>query len=340
MILKTPLEVFWCLTDRCNLRCNFCLSESDSMTRQDELRTEERSLILDDLIGSGVLKVYLTGGEPLLIPETLDYAKYLREHGIFTVLTTNGVLLDPSTIRLLSEYGLNRIQVSIHGSTPEINDSIMGGHAFERIMQALGEIHDSGIDLHIKVTLTKQNIQGLALLIQKLLPFEPSLINVSEVTATGRGFLNYESIQPFEEELQKAREDVEAFNKQGANVSFRSHTLHFAETGRPSTCTVGSETASTCLILPDGNMTPCTPAYIWGLSINVLDYGIKEAWEQLPLYAQYLNPEKLQGRCRSCKDVHECKGGCRAEAYCYTHDVWGEYTNCNRISQTGKVKRV
>lgn len=340
MLLKTPLEVFWCLTDRCNMRCRFCLSESDLKIRENELRAEQRAVILEDLIGCRTLKVYLTGGEPLLVPETLGYVKRLRDNGIFVVLTTNAVLLDPMSIQRLADYGLNRIQVSIHGSTPEINDPVMGWHAFDRIMKAFAWIRDSGIDLHIKTTITRQNVQDLPHLAQKLLAFGPSLINMSEVTATGRGFRNYESLRPSLEELSQARDQIGAINEQGANVSFRSHSLYFSEIGRPSTCTVGDESASACLIMPDGSMTPCTPAHVWGLANNVLEEGIKGAWEQLPLYAQFLQPDKVEGRCRSCELLQECKGGCRAEAYCYTHNIWGEYAPCIRLSREHEEEKV
>ena len=299
MILKTPTQIYWCLTDRCNLRCSFCLSESDPLGRDKELDAEKRALILDDIILSRAMKVYLTGGEPLLIPETLDYANHLLENNIFTVLTTNGILLDQQTIAQCADMGLNRIQLSIHGSHPELNDSIMGGHAYERIMIALGLIHKAGIDLHLKITMTQQNIQDVPALIEQLRRFEPSLINASEVMATGRGFLNYESLRPSIEDLSRARDQIETCNQEGLNVSFKSHSLFFDEVGRPSTCTVGDETSSVCLIMPNGNMTPCTPAHIWGLSNNVLEYGIKGAWEQLPLYGQFIQADKVQGRCRS-----------------------------------------
>jgi pyrroloquinoline quinone biosynthesis protein E len=212
----------------------------------------------------------------------------------------------------------------------------MGGPAFERIRKTLGWVRDAGINLHIKVTLIKQNIGDLKRLAQLLKVFEPALTNASEVMATGRGFSNYEAIQPSLEELGRAREDVGYCNDQGINISFRSHSLSFAEAGRPSTCTVGDTTATTCLIMPDGNMIPCTPAHVWGLANNVVHYGIQGAWERLPLYRQFLQADKLQGRCRSCEDVNECMGGCRAEAYLYTKDVWGEYSPCLRLEPLGK----
>ncbi len=338
MILNAPLQVFWCLTDRCNLHCNFCLSESDSGTRMHELSVGQRAVILDELITHRVLKVYLTGGEPLLIPETVDYVERLKEAGVFTVLTTNGVLLDPSVIQDLAGQEIDRIQVSLHGGTLETNDAIMGGPAFERILDALGWIREAGVDLHVKVTLTRENATELPRLIRSLAPFSPALVNVSELVATGRGFENYETLRPSLETLASVRKEIAALRDEGFNVSFKNHSLASAANGRPGTCTVGSGRASSCLILPDGNVTPCTPAHVWGLSNNVLEHGLQGAWHRLPLYREFLAPEKLQGHCKACDVVEECKGGCRAEAYLYTHNVWSEYPGCVRIPHEEKEK--
>ncbi|MDX1764527.1 MAG: radical SAM protein, partial [bacterium] len=263
MLLKTPLEVYWILTDRCNLKCNFCLSESDSAPRAQELAAEQREKVLQDLIQSKVLKVYLTGGEPLLIPETVDYVRRLRAHNVFTVLTTNGVLLDRRLIGHLEHCGLNRIQVSIHGSTPEMNDGIMGGPAFDAIMKNLDAISRSGLDLHLKITATRENIHDLPRLVEQLGAFGASLINIWEITPMGRGFYNRDALQPPIGALEEARARVADFNGRGMRVSFMSQTLQAAEFGRPSSCNVGNRTAATFLIMADGNMTPCTPAHIW-----------------------------------------------------------------------------
>lgn len=332
MLLKTPVEVYWILTDRCNLRCNFCLSESDSAPRKHELTAAQRERVLHDLIQAEVLKVYLTGGEPLLIPETVDYVRLLSTHNVFTVLTTNGVLLDRQSIRRLDDCGLNRIQVSVHGSTPAMNDGIMGGPAFEAIMRTLEAISESGLDLHIKITATRENVHDLPRLVERLGAFGASLINIWEITPMGRGFHNREALQPPRSALETAREHVAEFNTRGMEVSFMSHTLQAAEYGRPSTCTVGNANATTCLIMADGNMTPCTPAHIWGLSNNVLEHGVQGAWHRLPRYARFIRPEKLRGGCQSCNLLEECRGGCRAEAYLFTNDVWGEDSPCIRLA--------
>src|SRR5205823_14802794 len=56
------------VTDRCNLRCAYCMPEADYvwLPREDVLRFEEISTLVDVFVGLGVDKLRLTGGEPLL----------------------------------------------------------------------------------------------------------------------------------------------------------------------------------------------------------------------------------------------------------------------------------
>jgi len=56
------------VTDRCNLRCEYCMPEDDYvwLPREDLLRSEELSTLVDVFLMLGVDKVRLTGGEPLL----------------------------------------------------------------------------------------------------------------------------------------------------------------------------------------------------------------------------------------------------------------------------------
>ena len=104
------------VTDRCNLRCEYCMPEEEYvwLPREDVLQFEEMSALVDVFIGLGVDKVRLTGGEPLLrrnLPTlvTMLAAKPgLRD----LALTTNGVLLADQA-EALKAAGLGRLTVSL-----------------------------------------------------------------------------------------------------------------------------------------------------------------------------------------------------------------------------------
>ena len=85
------------VTDRCNLRCSYCMPEPEYvwLPREDILHFEEITRLVDLFLGLGVDKVRLTGGEPLLRRGVTDLvARLAGRDGIRDLaMTTNGVLL-------------------------------------------------------------------------------------------------------------------------------------------------------------------------------------------------------------------------------------------------------
>jgi cyclic pyranopterin phosphate synthase len=104
------------VTDRCNLRCEYCMPEADYvwLPREDVLQFEEISTLVDLFIALGVNKVRLTGGEPLLRRDLPALVRMLAaKPGLADLaLTTNGVLL-AEQIEPLAAAGLGRVTVSL-----------------------------------------------------------------------------------------------------------------------------------------------------------------------------------------------------------------------------------
>jgi GTP 3',8-cyclase len=104
------------VTDRCNLRCEYCMPEDDYvwLPREDVLHFEEISALVDVFLSLGVDKIRLTGGEPLLRRDLASLvAMVARKPGLNDLaLTTNGILLSDQ-IDGLAAAGLGRITVSL-----------------------------------------------------------------------------------------------------------------------------------------------------------------------------------------------------------------------------------
>ena len=104
------------VTDRCNLRCAYCMPEQDYvwLPKEDLLQFEEIATLVDIFLDEGVDKVRLTGGEPLLrrdlpvLVEALAVRPRIRD----LALTTNGVLL-ADYAQALKDAGLHRLTVSL-----------------------------------------------------------------------------------------------------------------------------------------------------------------------------------------------------------------------------------
>jgi len=104
------------VTDRCNLRCLYCMPEPDYawLPKETILSFEEIGAIVDAFTGLGVDRVRLTGGEPLLRRDLPSLIASLAARPAVRdlALTTNGVLLAPQAA-LLRAAGLHRITVSL-----------------------------------------------------------------------------------------------------------------------------------------------------------------------------------------------------------------------------------
>jgi cyclic pyranopterin phosphate synthase len=104
------------VTDRCNLRCSYCMPEADYvwLPREDILHFEEMETLVDVFTGLGVDKVRLTGGEPLLRRDVAELVSRLARRPAIRdlAMTTNGVLLAPNAAAL-KQAGLHRLTVSL-----------------------------------------------------------------------------------------------------------------------------------------------------------------------------------------------------------------------------------
>ncbi|MEZ5416498.1 MAG: GTP 3',8-cyclase MoaA [Vicinamibacterales bacterium] len=103
------------VTDRCNLRCQYCMPEDEYawLPRADVLTFEEIDRLVGVMVGLGVDKLRLTGGEPLLRTNLAALVRQLRAHPVRELaMTTNGILLDAFAAPLKAA-GLGRVTVSL-----------------------------------------------------------------------------------------------------------------------------------------------------------------------------------------------------------------------------------
>jgi cyclic pyranopterin phosphate synthase len=135
------------VTDRCNLRCRYCMPEPDYvwLPREDLLSFEEMATLVGYFADLGVDKVRLTGGEPLLRRDLGRLVRLLRQDRRITevALTTNGVLLAESADELYYA-GLDRITVSLDTLKPERFRRLTGRDEFARVLEGLDSVGKTG----------------------------------------------------------------------------------------------------------------------------------------------------------------------------------------------------
>lgn len=128
------------VTDRCNLRCSYCMPEAEYawLPREDILRFEEIERVVDAFVAQGVDKIRLTGGEPLLRKDLPRLVERLARRPAVTdlALTTNGVLL-AAAARELRDAGLHRITVSLDTLQPERFKALTRYDELDRVLQGI-----------------------------------------------------------------------------------------------------------------------------------------------------------------------------------------------------------
>ncbi len=130
------------ITDRCNLRCFYCMPQADFnwMEPTEILRFEEIVQLTRVLASLGVKKVRFTGGEPLV---RRDVVKLIRDVSSLpgveeTCLTTNGVLLSQMSKELF-DAGLRHLNISLDTLRPERFQAITGRDHFRSVWRGIEE---------------------------------------------------------------------------------------------------------------------------------------------------------------------------------------------------------
>lgn len=143
------------VTDRCDLRCRYCMAERmQFLPRREILSLEEMVALSDILIARGVRKIRLTGGEPLVRKGVLELVRALGQRlgsGLDElVLTTNGTRLERFAAEL-HEAGVRRINVSLDSRRPERFGHITRGGDLSQVLRGIDAALTAGLAVKVNM---------------------------------------------------------------------------------------------------------------------------------------------------------------------------------------------
>jgi len=138
------------VTDRCNLRCQYCMPEKDYqwLPRKDILDFEELSFLVDVFSDVGVNRVRLTGGEPLVRRNLPQLVRLLASKPSLDdiALTTNGVLLAEQAAPL-RDAGLHRVTVSLDTLSADRFRALTRFDELTRVLAGIRRAADLGFSM-------------------------------------------------------------------------------------------------------------------------------------------------------------------------------------------------
>ncbi len=148
------------LTDRCNMRCVYCMSEHMKfLPRAELLSLEELDRVCTAFIQRGVRHLRLTGGEPLVRRDFMSLVRALSRHlasGALEelTLTTNGVLLS-TVAQELADAGVKRINVSLDSLDHATFARIARSDQLEKVLDGIAAARAAGLRVKINTVALK-----------------------------------------------------------------------------------------------------------------------------------------------------------------------------------------
>lgn len=153
------------VTDKCNLRCFYCMPEQgiDFVKRKELLTYEELIRLVDLLSENGVTKVRITGGEPFLRKGIMSFFKELSAIDALTkiAITTNGTLTEDYLDELV-DLGITSFNLSIDSIDPKRFNEITRRHLFDTVWSCYETMLERDLDLKLNAVVMKdQNIDDI-----------------------------------------------------------------------------------------------------------------------------------------------------------------------------------
>ena len=153
------------VTDRCDLRCVYCMSEDMTfLPRNSLLSLEELDRLCSAFIARGVKKLRLTGGEPLVRRDLMTLIRSLSRHldsGALDelTLTTNGTQLSRFA-QDLADAGVRRINVSVDTLNPDLFRKITRRGDLNQVLDGIEAAQAAGLKIKINTVALKDTNEG------------------------------------------------------------------------------------------------------------------------------------------------------------------------------------
>lgn len=341
---RAPRLVAWETTRACDLACVHCRAVAQPHPDPRQLTTPEAFRLVDDIAAfQEPVILILTGGDPMKREDIFDVAARAARAGLRVVMSPSGTQVTPQSVQQLKQAGVQRISVSLDGSTPEIHDTFRRvPGAFAAATQSLAYAREGGLPFQINTTVTRHNRGDLANMLRLAVQLGAVTWDVFMLVPTGRGTVQMEvTPEEYEETLHFVHQASQTAPIQvkmtcaphykrvqvqerrrarvaGAGTQPQAHPAHGFSRG----CMAGF---GFCFVSHLGEVGGC--GYLPLLAGNVRQASLVEVYRESPLFKSIRDVSLLQGRCGICEYRVLC-GGCRARALGATGNYLEEEPFC------------
>ncbi len=328
------------LTNRCNLRCVHCASNSGP-PREGEFSTGRWVEVVRELAGMGTREVTLIGGEVLLHPGWERIAQEVVDQGMRLILVTNGLRVDAHTKERI--LGLNPwiLGISLDGATPETVRAIRGVDAFDHVLHLLLECAAVHPRVNAITTFCRLNFHEFDAL-ANLFRGTPVTWQVQIANPSGDRFHPEWSLSVEEYALFCDKVTHVLLHDPGVRIcpmdDFGYHPLSPALAGyhrRFPGCMAGIQVIG---IRSDGALLPCLSLGDEFVCANLSEAPLPVLWADDRRFERFRNKHAhLTGECAACDAATICRGGCTAMA-ASNSGAFGENAYCMRAIERHRIR--
>jgi radical SAM protein with 4Fe4S-binding SPASM domain len=321
------LNELWIHTNNsCNLTCSHCLVNS-SPKEDNGLSTETIKKLIDEAVALGTTRFYFTGGEPFIRKDIFGLIDYVCNHKkAELIILTNGTLLKGEAIERLQNIDkeLLKVQVSLDGSRPEINDPLRGKGSFNLIIEGIKNIVGAGYSPTVTTVVANSNIDDIPEITKLLAHSGVKTHHLLWAHKRGRITDNgNNSIPPIDRVIEVTRRVKEVAGESGISVDNHDSYKFRANSNRGTRYDLGNACYDSMCVYSNGEVYPSASfAGHEGLECgSVQDNTLKEIWENSNMSKAFRNATlQNKNKCKECHIKFICGGGDIEHSFFYSEN--------------------
>lgn len=340
---QTPFTVAWEVTRACAYACIHCRAEAQPKRDPHELTTDEGFRLIDELVEVGRPILIVTGGDPMMRPDLLDLIRYAAGRGLRVALSPTATkLVTLERLRQAREAGVARVQMSLDGSRPDVQDAFRGRPgSFVRTLEILDDIRSAGLSLQVGTTVSRHNVDDLPAIADVVGAYDAVMWSLFFLVPTGRGrpedmispeehervfnwLYDLSKTAPFDARTTAAqhyrrvviqrRRDEATSSERGLLVTGAGYS--FAD-GLGQSSRGVNDGNGFAFISHIGDV--CPSGFLPLSGGNIRERSFVDIYRQSALFRELRDHSRLKGKCGVC-DFRDVCGGSRARAYAVTGD--------------------
>ena len=333
--LPIPYYGFIEITRKCPSICRICAIDTGRGSAE-VLTLDEIRGVIDQFKDIGIKFVALTGGDPLMRDDLVPILEHIRRGDLTAGFSTSLLNLTEQTAHSLKDLDA-KVQVSLDGSSPEVNDYNRGRGAFEKAIKGIRLLNHHGIEFRIAFCIMKHNVRDIPDMVRLAEDLGAKETAFRKIKLLGRALEIRDEVYPSPQEMAWAYAALyrEAYDRgpDSMKINAKYNEVFFKGRGPEFDRLPCGAGRNIIHVTYRGDIVPCSlfteDRFVQG---NVRSESLARIWETSELLS-FFRKTRVDDipKCKDCRYKYLCGGGCRAEAYFLDGDLLGTCCDCEDL---------